>query len=331
LATSRGLFPEEPPAAGPKRSPQLSSSGSMRRRRSGVTSNAERSGISGQAVPSIGSDAMIRVVVGRATRTLAGTRCGAGLLEKVQLAAQHDHVPQRGLEAREQRPAHLRQAREDQVQQVLAVGAAPDRRAVVRGQDIPAEALRRSVRLEADGRIACRLIAIANALAGMSRAEAAHQAGMDRQTLRDWVIRFNDEEVAGLGDRPKRGRPSWLDEGQLAPFKALVLRGPDPERDGVSTWRTKDCRGALRASAMARPACCGCSTISACPGRRRAPCTSRRTARLRCASEKCPVLIAAVGRDHREVERLEVWFRASQTGRACRRWFERGVVPRRHA
>jgi transposase len=309
-------------------------------------------------VPSIGSDAMIRVVVDRATRTLAGTRRGAGLLEKVQrappaaadhthalgaqdidpevrlladFAAQHDHVPQRGLEAREQRPAHLRQAREDQVQQVLAVGAAPDRRAVVRGQDIPAEVLRRSVRLEADGRIACRLIAIANALAGMSRAEAAHQTGMDLQTLGDWVIRFNNEEVAGLGDRPKRGRPSWLDEGQLAPFKALVLRGPDPERDGVSTWRTKDCRGALRASAMARPACCGRSTISACPGRRRAPCTPRRTARLRCASKKCPVLIAAVARDHREVERLEVWFRASQTGRACRRWFERGVGPRRHA
>jgi hypothetical protein len=43
------------------------------------------------------------------------------------------------------------------------------------------------------------------------------------------------------------------------------------------------------------------------------------------------VLIAAVARDPREVERLEVWFRASQTGRACRRWFERGVGPRRHA
>jgi transposase len=66
---------------------------------------------------------------------------------------------------------------------------------------------------------------------------------MDRQTLRDWVIRFNAEGVEGLRDRPKSGRPPWLDEGQLATFKALVLRGPDPERDGVSTWRAKDlCR-----------------------------------------------------------------------------------------
>ena len=66
---------------------------------------------------------------------------------------------------------------------------------------------------------------------------------MDRQTLRDWVIRFNAEGIKGVRDRPKSGRPTWLDEGQLAAFKALVLRGPDPERDGVSTWRAKDlCR-----------------------------------------------------------------------------------------
>jgi len=58
-------------------------------------------------------------------------------------------------------------------------------------QGIPAEELRRLARLEADGRVACRLIALANALDGMSREQAAGQAGMDRQTLRDWVIRFN--------------------------------------------------------------------------------------------------------------------------------------------
>ena len=61
--------------------------------------------------------------------------------------------------------------------------------------------------------------------------------------MRDWVIRFNAEGVEGLRDRPKSGRPPWLDQGQMAAFKALVLRGPDPERDGVSTWRAKDlCR-----------------------------------------------------------------------------------------
>jgi transposase len=109
--------------------------------------------------------------------------------------------------------------------------------------DIPAEELRQLARQESDGRVACRLLGVANVLDGMSRAQAARQAGMDRQTLRDWVIRFNAEGAEGLRDRPRSGRPPWLDEGQLAAFKALVLRGPDPERDGVSSWRAKDlCR-----------------------------------------------------------------------------------------
>jgi transposase len=109
--------------------------------------------------------------------------------------------------------------------------------------DVPAAELRRLARLEDDGRIACRLIALANALEGMDRARAAEQAGMDRQTLRDWVLRFNQAGVEGLHDRPRRGRPSFLTEGQLATFKAWVLRGPDPERDGRSSWTAKDlCR-----------------------------------------------------------------------------------------
>ena len=109
--------------------------------------------------------------------------------------------------------------------------------------DISGQALRRLARQESNGRVACRLMALANVLAGMRREEAARQAGMDRQTLRDWVIRFNAEGVEGLRDRPKSGRPPWLDEGQLAAFKALVLRGPEPERDGVSSWRAQDlCR-----------------------------------------------------------------------------------------
>ena len=109
--------------------------------------------------------------------------------------------------------------------------------------DIPAEKLRRRARRETNGRVASRLLALAHALEGMDRGEAARLAGMDRQTLRDWVIRFNQGGVEGRRDRPKSGRRTWLDEGQLASLRALVLRGPDPERDGVSTWRAKDlCR-----------------------------------------------------------------------------------------
>jgi len=109
--------------------------------------------------------------------------------------------------------------------------------------DIAPGELRRLARRESNGRVISRMLAIAHALEGMDRGRAARLAGMDRQTLRDWVIRFNAEGVEGLRDRPKSGRRSWLDEGQQASLRALVLRGPEPERDGVSTWRAKDlCR-----------------------------------------------------------------------------------------
>ena len=55
------------------------------------------------------------------------------------------------------------------------------------------QALRRLARQESDGRVVCRLLGLASVIDGMRRERAAHQAGMDRQTLRDWVIRFTAE------------------------------------------------------------------------------------------------------------------------------------------
>jgi len=110
-------------------------------------------------------------------------------------------------------------------------------------EDISTAELRRLARRESDPRVARRLLAIAAALEGMSREAAARIAGMDRQTLRDWVIRFNRNGPAGLSDHWGDGRPCRLTEGQQAALKALVLQGPDPEADGVSTWRLIDlCR-----------------------------------------------------------------------------------------
>jgi len=62
----------------------------------------------------------------------------------------------------------------------------------------------------------------------MSRAAAARAAGMDRQTLRDRVHRFNAEGEAGLGEQPRPGRRPRLSEGEQAALKAVVLRGPAP-------------------------------------------------------------------------------------------------------
>ena len=103
----------------------------------------------------------------------------------------------------------------------------------------PAE-LRRLARRERDGRVSARLLALANALEGLPREEAARLAGMTGQTLGDWVHRYNEEGVEGLRDRHRPGRPCGLDEGQQAALKALVLKGPRLERDGCVAWRARD-------------------------------------------------------------------------------------------
>ena len=105
--------------------------------------------------------------------------------------------------------------------------------------DIAAGALRGWARRERDPRAASRADAIAHALDGLSRAEAARLAGMERQALRDAVMRYNAEEFAGLHDRPHR-RASRLTEGEQATLRSLLLRGPDPETDGVSAWTRAD-------------------------------------------------------------------------------------------
>ena len=107
-------------------------------------------------------------------------------------------------------------------------------------QDLPAAELRSLARHEPDRRAAMRLLAVAHALDGFSRAEAARLAGMERQALRDAVLRYNAEGPGGPHDRPRSGRPEGLTPGQQAALKAWVLRGPRPERDGVGAGRLVD-------------------------------------------------------------------------------------------
>ena len=74
----------------------------------------------------------------------------------------------------------------------------------------------------------------------MSRTEAAKVGGMDRQTLRDWAHRFNDEGPDGLIHRSGAGRPRLLTQEQMSELSAIVETGPDPEVDGVVRWRRID-------------------------------------------------------------------------------------------
>jgi transposase len=106
--------------------------------------------------------------------------------------------------------------------------------------DLDAAALRRFVQTEPDRRAALRALAIAQALEGASRAEAARVVGRERQSLRDAVVRYNAEGLTGLRDRPRSGRREKLDAAQQATLRAWVLQGPDPDRDEVSSYRLLD-------------------------------------------------------------------------------------------
>jgi transposase len=107
--------------------------------------------------------------------------------------------------------------------------------------------LRREAARCRDARAARRMLALALVLEGSSREEAARAAGMDRQTLRDWVHRYNAEGLAGLSDRPRSGRKPRLTAGQEAELAAAVERGPDPDRDGVVRWRRVDLQALIEA------------------------------------------------------------------------------------
>jgi transposase len=111
--------------------------------------------------------------------------------------------------------------------------------------ELSAPKLRRLASRSADGRVACRILAIAHVLGGSSRAEAASASGMDRQTLRDWVHRYNHEGLGGLSDARRSGRPPALSAEQMQDLKDVVLAGPDLAINRVTRWRCIDLCGVI--------------------------------------------------------------------------------------
>jgi transposase len=87
-----------------------------------------------------------------------------------------------------------------------------------------------------------RLLAIAMILDGASRLDAARQAGMDRQTLRDWVHRYNEAGIHGLLSRKAPGASPKLTQAQMAELRELVIAGPDRKIHKVIRWRWVDLR-----------------------------------------------------------------------------------------
>jgi transposase len=118
--------------------------------------------------------------------------------------------------------------------------------AITRLERSAAELRDQAVKTE-DGAVVRRLLGIALVVEGHSREAAARAVGMDRQTLCDWIHRYNASGVAGLSSRTSPGRPPALSEAQMQELKSLVLEGPDLERHQVVRWRCVDLRDEIAA------------------------------------------------------------------------------------
>lgn len=109
--------------------------------------------------------------------------------------------------------------------------------------ELDAAGLRAAAARSKDAAAARRMLALALVLEGCTRTEAARGAGMDRQTLRDWVHRYNEAGLVGLYNKPNPGAPPRkLTAEQEARVAQWVRQGPTPEQHKVARWRLVDLR-----------------------------------------------------------------------------------------
>jgi transposase len=113
-------------------------------------------------------------------------------------------------------------------------------RTPIRGDLHNSADLRRLARSERVPRAARRMLAIANAMEGISFTDAARVVGIERQSLGDAVKRYNAEGLAGLYDRPKPGRKRKLEAAQEVKLGEIIIDGPDPEVEGISAYTLED-------------------------------------------------------------------------------------------
>src|SRR5277367_2357086 len=114
-------------------------------------------------------------------------------------------------------------------------------------EDYSAEELRTSARRSKNVNQSRRLLSLAAVRDGMDRGAAAKIGGMDRQTLRDWVHRFNAAGPEGLFDNWTEGPKPRLSAEQLAQFAQIVEAGPNREVDAGS------CAGGGSTSSVSSP------------------------------------------------------------------------------
>jgi transposase len=115
-------------------------------------------------------------------------------------------------------------------------------------RDHDAASLREHASRACEASVVRRLLALALVLEGHGRVGAAKTCGMDRQTLRDWVHRYNEQGIDGLSDRPHGGgAPPKLTVEEKTQLAAWVRQGPNVAEDGVVRWRLRDLRDRILA------------------------------------------------------------------------------------
>src|ERR1700689_4210996 len=113
-----------------------------------------------------------------------------------------------------------------------------------------------------------RLLAIAAVLDGSLREDAAKLGGMDRQTLRDWVVRFNEQGSEGLINKTAPGAPGKLRKKHKAFLARLVEEGPIPAITGVVRWRVCNfisTRAQTKSLRVRMPSCCSIKPAGMAP------------------------------------------------------------------
>jgi len=102
--------------------------------------------------------------------------------------------------------------------------------------DFDAAVLRRLARSSDDPGQVRRLLALAAIYDGEPRSAAAAIGGVGLQTVRDWVLRFNDAGPAGLLTGKAPGPQPRLAEQHRAALRQVVEAGPLP----AVHWRIID-------------------------------------------------------------------------------------------
>ena len=180
-----------------------------------------------------------------------------------------------------------------------------------------------------------RLLALAAVYDGGARSDGAAVGGVGLQTMRDWVLRFNEDGPDGLMNGKAPGNRSLLDGEQRKRLRQVVEDGPIPAIHAVVRWRLIDLmawvfeefRISISKQTMSRELrAMGFRKLSARP---------RHHAKSEAAAEAFqkafPARLDEIATREARGKPIEIWFcdeaRVGQKNKITRRWAKRGTRP----